>query len=97
MDSEKLIYIFRHGESLEDTDRTVYERMSDEEIPLSSKGVLQALDLGSQMSGEIKSNNIQLYLSPSKRILQTAEFFTSRLAIDTKIDFKILNILRKKD
>lgn len=97
MEVKNNIYVLRHGESLEDVDKTAHERLADEDMPLSQKGISQAINLGKSISGEITGNNVCFYLSPSKRVFQTAELVASGFALGTRVEFNTLEILRKQN
>ena len=42
------LFVMRHAESLEDIDKTAYERIADEDMPLSTYGREQAAEFGSR-------------------------------------------------
>ncbi len=68
----------RHAESLEDVDRTAYERIADEDMPLTDFGKEQAVRFGQQFADEIGTGTkLRVFLSPSKRVLQTAQLVVS--------------------
>lgn len=68
----------RHAESLEDIDKNAYERIADEDMPLSESGRKQAEAFGSKFVHELgASKRLRLILSPSKRVLETAEIIIS--------------------
>lgn len=68
----------RHVESLEDVDQTAYERIADEDMPLTDFGKEQAVHFGQQFANEIGiGKNLRVFLSPSKRVLQTAQLVVS--------------------
>jgi len=68
----------RHAESLEDIDKTAYERIADEDMPLTDFGKEQAVRFGQQFANEIgRSENLRVLLSPSKRVLETAQLVVS--------------------
>lgn len=70
----------RHAESLEDVDRMAYERIADENMPLTNEGKEQAICFGRQFANEIGANDtLRVFLSPSKRVLETAQLVVSGL------------------
>lgn len=78
MNAIRKLFIMRHAESLEDVDQTVYERIADEDMPLTNFGKEQAARFGRQFANEIgKSKNLRVFLSPSKRVLETAQLVIS--------------------
>ena len=66
MSSQNLIYVLRHGESLEDVDKTAHERMADEDMPLSQKGIYQALNFGKEISEQVTSFFASQFLGCAK-------------------------------
>ncbi|PIQ66650.1 MAG: hypothetical protein COV96_00320 [Candidatus Zambryskibacteria bacterium CG11_big_fil_rev_8_21_14_0_20_42_18] len=78
MSAIKKLFIMRHAESLEDIDKTAYERIADEDMPLTDFGKEQAVRFGQQFANEIgRSENLRVLLSPSKRVLETAQLVVS--------------------
>lgn len=74
------LVILRHAESLEDIDNTAYERIADEDMSLSEKGRWQASIAGKNLFKEFGDlKNWHFILSPSKRVLETAEIIVSEL------------------
>ncbi len=72
------LFFIRHAESLEDIDKTAYERIADEDMPLTDFGKEQASRFGQQFVNELgASNNLRVFLSPSKRVLETAQLVVS--------------------
>lgn len=70
----------RHAESLEDVDQMAYERIADDDMPLTNFGKEQAVCFGQQFVGEIcTSKNLRVILSPSKRVLETAQLVVSNI------------------
>ncbi len=68
----------RHAESLEDVDQTEYEHIADEDMSLTDFGKKQAAHFGQQFANEIgKSEKLRVFLSPSKRVLETAQLVVS--------------------
>lgn len=78
MNAIRKLFIMRHAESVEDIDQTAYERIADEDMPLTNFGKEQAVRFGRQFANEIgKSKNLRVFLSPSKRVLETAQLVVS--------------------
>lgn len=78
MNAIRKLFIMRHAESLEDIDPTAYGRIADEDMPLTNFGKEQATKFGQQFANEIgKSKNLHVFLSPSKRVLETAQLVVS--------------------
>jgi len=70
----------RHAESLEDIDNNAYERIADEDMPLSERGRKQATEFGSDFVSNFGTcQQLKIILSPSKRVLKTAEILVSKL------------------
>ncbi len=72
------IYIIRHGESLATLDPTLFGRMDPTQVPLSQWGYEQAVDTGKKLAEHLppaEHENLQLYYSPHKRIVQSMEGF----------------------
>jgi len=79
------LVILRHAESLEDIDNTAYEKIADEDMPLSEKGRWQACMAGKAIVQEFRDRqNLRFVLSPSKRVLETAKIIISELPRGTK-------------
>lgn len=91
------IFALRHGQSLEDIDKTAHERMTDEEVPLSERGVYQALEAGGYLASRLGSESVTLYLSPSKRVLQTGDLIASKLRPSIQVKLKTVDSLHKQD
>ncbi len=78
MDTVRKLFIMRHAESLEDIDKTAYERIADDDMPLTNFGKDQASRFGQCFANEISgSKNLRVFLSPSKRVLETAHLVVS--------------------
>lgn len=74
------LFVMRHAESLEDVDSMAYERIADEDMPLTPAGKIQATLLRKFFINEIPvGHSLQMYLSPSKRVLETANLVASSL------------------
>jgi len=70
--SLKSIFLIRHAESPEDIDPTLHNINNDRGIPLTETGILQADNLGQQLSVRFfPENTIAVYLSPLRRVGET--------------------------
>lgn len=79
-DKPKRLFVMRHAESLEDIDNTAYERIADEDMPLSEQGRRLAAEFGSDFVSNFGTcRQLEIILSPSKRVLETAEILVSKL------------------
>ncbi len=88
----------RHAESLEDIDNTAYEKIADEDMPLSEKGRWQASITGKNLVkefGEIR--HFRFILSPSKRVLETAEIIVSELPSGINWSLSTENLIVKQN
>lgn len=93
----KLI-IMRHAESLEDIDNTAYERIADEDMPLSEKGQWQASITGKNLIKEFgEMRHLRFILSPSKRVLETAEIIVSELPSGISWSLSTENLIIKQN
>lgn len=63
----------RHGESLANLDVKVYENTPDSEIPLSEKGVQQAVEASRKLKELVGDAPLLVYCSPYLRARRTAE------------------------
>jgi broad specificity phosphatase PhoE len=97
VDKTAKIFVLRHGQSLEDVDKTAHERMADEDMPLSEKGVYQALEAGEYLAPRLGSKSATLYLSPSTRVSQTGDLIASKLRPGIQVKLKKVEGLRKQD
>lgn len=100
MNSEfREIEIMRHAESLEDVDKTAYERVSDEEMPLTEGGRAQAYKFGQVLSKKLveKGAQINIILSPSKRVLETAKIIVSTLPKSVRWSLKTEDLIVKQN
>ncbi|KKU49959.1 MAG: hypothetical protein A3F53_00920 [Candidatus Zambryskibacteria bacterium RIFCSPHIGHO2_12_FULL_48_10] len=85
---DKMFFVMRHAESLEDIDKSAYERIADEDMPLSDKGKDQALSMGQSLIEHLgMCKHLHLILSPSKRVLETAGIMVS--AMPTRIKWSL--------
>jgi broad specificity phosphatase PhoE len=88
----------RHAESLEDVDRTAYERIADEDMPLTDFGKEQAARFGQQFADEIGTDTrLRVFLSPSKRVLQTAQLVVSGVPKHMKWSLVTDSLISKQD
>jgi len=88
----------RHAESLEDVDKTAYERIADEDMPLSSHGREQAAAFASAFLNELgSSDQVRLILSPSKRVLETAKIVVSALPPGINWSLATERLIRKQN
>lgn len=70
----KRIILIRHGESIGNTDRSVYEHTPDYAVQLTPKGLGQAEEAGRKLKTLLKKESAFFYVSPFWRTRQT---FTS--------------------
>ena len=95
---QRMVFVVRHAESLEDVDNTAYERIPDEEMPLSEKGRSDIENLVTVLlQNTIFSNSLQLILSPSKRVLETAEIVVSRVPSHIKCSLITDSLIQKQN
>ena len=94
----KKIFIMRHAESLEDIDNTIYERIADKDISLSEYGRKQATIFGTQFVRNIGTiKHLRIILSPSKRVLETAEIIVSGLPSHIKWSLTTEHLIVKQN
>ena len=67
------IFLLRHAESIAVVDPSLQEDAPDEELPLSPAGVAQAREAGRLLMQEMKGEPFQLWVSPFRRALETAQ------------------------
>ncbi len=67
------IILIRHGESLGNIDRAVYEHIPDYKLTLTDKGKEQARSCGKQLKEIVKDESCFFYVSPLWRTRQTFE------------------------
>jgi broad specificity phosphatase PhoE len=70
------IFLVRHGQSLGNADKSVYEHIPDWKIPLTECGYIQANDVGKKLFEIINENSISVsdvafYYSPYVRAFET--------------------------
>jgi broad specificity phosphatase PhoE len=98
MSATRKLFIMRHAESLEDIDQTAYERIADEDIPLTDFGKEQAARFGQQFANEIgRSENLRVFLSPSKRVLETAQLVVSGVPKHVRWSLVTDSLISKQD
>lgn len=73
------IFLIRHGESIANIERKHYNMLPAHKIPLTKKGIKQAIECGKILSKKLVSNRIFFYLSPYLRTKQTFEGIFSQL------------------
>ena len=74
------LYLVRHGENLANLTKELSHRLVD--YPLTAKGVLQARQTAEYLAGK---DIHQVYASPLKRALQTAEIIAARLSLEAVV------------
>lgn len=102
MDTHKLktngkIILLRHGESIEDLDKDHHKYFEDDEMPLTELGKKQAQDAGDEINKEVANNDVIFYISPNKRVRETAGGILSRLGEVSQTSVHILSEIRKQD
>jgi len=94
----KKLFVMRHCESLEDIDKTAYERIADEDMPLTEFGKEEAAEFGKNFALSLGSNSsIEIILSPSKRVLETAEIIVANLPGDITWSIATDSLIVKQD
>lgn len=92
------LLVMRHAESLEDIDKTAYERIADEDMPLSERGKEQAARFGDSLAEMLGDNErLRIFLSPSKRVLETALLITARLPYSVHSELTTEPLIKKQD
>lgn len=95
---QKMFFVIRHAESLEDIDKTAYERIADEDMPLSDRGKEQAKSLGTDLIKNLDPcRHLHLILSPSKRVLETAEILVSQMPSYVKWSLTTEHLITKQN
>lgn len=69
----KRIILIRHGESLGNIDKTIYNSIPDYAIDLSDKGLEQAREAGKALKEIVKNETMFAYVSPMWRTRSTFE------------------------
>jgi len=94
----KKLFVMRHAESLEDIDKNAYERIADEDMPLSKHGREQAKAFSSKFVHELGAGKrLRLILSPNKRVLETAEIIISGMPAQTQWSLSTERLIVKQD
>jgi broad specificity phosphatase PhoE len=98
MSATRKLFIMRHAESLEDIDQTSYERIADEDMPLTDFGKEQAARFGQQFANEIgRSENLRVFLSPSKPVLEMAQLVVSGVPKHVRRSLVTDSLISKQD
>ncbi len=98
MEKKPRIIICRHAESLEDVDNTVYDVLSDLEIPLTEKGREQARNFGALLVQLLNGNpEARFYTSPGVRNVQTLKIVLPQLPDHINPNVEIEPLLVKQD
>ena len=66
------IFLLRHGQSVAAVDESLQEDVPDMELPLSPEGVEQAEEAGVRLRYALGSEGFQVWTSPFKRCVETA-------------------------
>lgn len=91
------LFIMRHAESLEDIDKTAYERIADENMPLSDVGKSEARDFGESFYKEHSPERLRIILAPSHRVLETAQIVVSAFPTSVSWSLRTDPLIRKQD
>ena len=67
----KRIFLVRHSESIGNMNRHLFEKIPDNRIVLTEKGIKQSKELGEKLKKIIKNESIKFYVSPYLRTRQT--------------------------
>lgn len=67
------IILVRHGQSEGNVDDSVYERVPDHRIALTSKGIEQATATGARLRSIVTDESVDVYCSPYLRARQTLD------------------------
>jgi broad specificity phosphatase PhoE len=76
------IALIRHGESMANLDKTIYERTPDHAVPMTPRGHEQAVKAGHELRELFEDGPVRVYVSPYLRAWQTLE----SLGLDDLID-----------
>lgn len=76
-----MIYLIRHGESEANVDFQILKDRPDCSIPLTSKGISQASDLGKWLETKLTDTPLLVLHSPYKRTRDTMELATANLNV----------------
>ena len=92
------IIICRHAESIEDVDNSIYDVLSDLEIPLTEKGIEQAHNFGAILAQLLKdSAYVRFYTSHGVRNVQTLKIVLPKLGNSTNIHVEVEPLIVKQD
>jgi broad specificity phosphatase PhoE len=98
MQKRPRIIICRHAESLEDVDNTVYDVLSDLEIPLTEKGRGQARNFGALLAQLLNGNgDVRFYTSPGVRNVQTLKIMLPLLPDHINASVEVEPLIVKQD
>ena len=98
MEKRPQIIICRHAESLEDMDNTVYDVLSDLEIPLTEKGKEQARNFGALLAQLLNGNgDVRFYTSPGVRNMQTLKIVLPQLPDHVNVSVEVEPLIVKQD
>ena len=98
MEKMPRIIICRHAESLEDVDNTIYDVLSDLDIPLTEKGRGQAQRFGAMLAALLrKSTGVRFYTSPGVRNVQTLKLVLPQLPDNIDIHVEVEPLIVKQD
>lgn len=81
------IIIVRHGESIGNIDKTVYERTQDHLLPLTDLGIQQAISAGKSLK-TIVSGTLYAYVSPYTRTRDTFKGLVQGIS-DSDLQIKV--------
>ena len=84
------LILVRHGESLANVDHSVYYKTPDNQIPLSARGVQQALDVGLELSNISERGSLKIIHSPWTRAKETAQHIASVVGCTDVIEDPII-------
>lgn len=92
------IVICRHAESLEDVDKRIYDHYADLEVPLTEKGIAQALDFGLTLMELLNgSTQVNFYTSPGIRNIQTLKLIMRSMPSNINVNVEIEPLIVKQD
>lgn len=98
MEKRPRIIICRHAESLEDVDNSIYDILSDLEIPLTERGRGQAHNFGAILAQLLHGNeNVRFYTSPGVRNVQTLKIVLPLLPGDVNVNVEVEPLIVKQD
>jgi broad specificity phosphatase PhoE len=98
MEKKPRIIICRHAESLEDVDNSVYDVLSDLEIPLTERGREQARNFGALLAQLLDGNSdVRFYTSPGVRNVQTLKIVLPQLPDHINASVEIEHLIVKQD